>query len=367
MGKDTQIKILHLETALEWRGGQQQIVYLLQGLIANGIQTVLACSPKSEIMKYCRKNNLPVLPVEIGHGWDFSAARQIARFMQENAFNILHAHSSHALSLSLLVKTMRRSVKLVASRRVDFSVNKPVIGSLKYNNRLIDRIVCISENIARVLQQDGVDARKLTVIHSGIDVHRFVGVETSELRAELNISSEHLIVGTVAALVGHKDYPTLMQAAQLVCKKRADVTFLAVGDGGDRGKLNALHKELGLGDCFRFVGFRSDLQRFYNLFDIFVLSSYLEGLGTSVLDALACGLPVVATRAGGIPEMIVHEQNGLLVEKKNPRELAAGIERLINDDALRERLSQNARQSVKAFSYENMVQKHLMLYRELLD
>ncbi|RLD11256.1 hypothetical protein DRI50_10230, partial [candidate division KSB1 bacterium] len=262
MGKDTQIKILHLETALEWRGGQQQIVYLLQGLIANGIQTVLACSPKSEIMKYCRKNNLPVLPVEIGHGWDFSAARQIARFMQENAFNILHAHSSHALSLSLLVKTMRRSVKLVASRRVDFSVNKPVIGSLKYNNRLIDRIVCISENIARVLQQDGVDAQKLTVIHSGIDVHRFVGVETSELRAELNIPSEHLIVGTVAALVGHKDYPTLMQAAQLVCKKRADVTFLAVGDGGDRGKLNALHKELGLGDCFRFVGFRSDLQRF---------------------------------------------------------------------------------------------------------
>ncbi len=366
MGKETEIKILHLETVREWRGGQQQIAYLVKGLLRNNIQTVLACHPRSEIMARFKRNRWPVFPVKMEHGLDIKAARQIARYIKENGFSIIHAHSSHALSLALLVKTMHRPVKLIASRRVDFSVKKPIVGSVKYNNPLIDRIVCISDNIARVLMQDGIKKQKLTVIHSGIDMQRFKKSSSVSLRDELGIPADHLIVGTVAALVGHKDYPTLLKAARLVCQNYSAVTFVAVGEGNDRSELETLRAKLGLKECFRFTGFRSDLERFYHLFDVFVLASYKEGLGTSVLDALAQGVPVVATRAGGIPEMIVHGQNGMLVPPRNPEQLAVAIERLLHDADFRKRLALRARLSVEKFDYQNMVQKHIALYRNLL-
>ncbi|MHB2148718.1 glycosyltransferase [Calditrichota bacterium LG25] len=366
MGKETKINVLHLETALEWRGGQQQIAYLVQGLLRAGINTALVAPPAAKVTDYFRKNALPFLEVKVRHGWDLQAARKIARFIGENRSNILHAHSSHALSLGLLVKLLAPSVKLIASRRVDFSVKKPLVGALKYNNRLIDRIVCISENIANVLTADGVNPAKLSVIHSGIDPDRFKAQPAEDFRKELGISREHLVVGTVAALVGHKDYPTLLRAAALVVKRHPRVTFCAVGEGADRPQLEELHRRLGLGDRFRFVGFRADLDRFYALFDVFALSSYKEGLGTSVLDALACGLPVVASRAGGIVEMIEDEKNGLLVPPRDEQALASALLRLLQDEALRKRLSRNARPSVEKFSFNRMVDKHIRLYEQLL-
>ncbi len=367
MGKETKIKVLHLETAVEWRGGQQQIAYLVHGLLKAGLETTLICRPESEIYRHFKQKGWPVLPVQIKHSADIKTARIIARFANENRFDLLHVHSSHALSLGILIKMMQPKLKLVASRRVDFSVRKPLIGTLKYNNKFIDRIICISENIARVLANDGVPPTKITVIHSGIDLDRFNCNSTTDLKEELRIPKDHLVVGTVAALVGHKDYPTLLQAAQKVIRRVPNVTFVAVGDGGDREKLRELHRSLELGNRFLFTGFRSDLQRFYNLFDVFVLASHKEGLGTSVLDALACGLPVVATKAGGIPEMITNEENGLLVPARNPQASASAIERLLKDWDLRKRLANNARASVQAFSFENMVQKHIALYRELVE
>ncbi len=368
MGKEAkEINVLHLETALEWRGGQQQISYLVQGLLQQAVPTALVCRPESKIHQYFKANQLPVFTQNILHGLDFFAARQIARLVKQQGFNILHAHSSHALMLGLLVKMMSGSLKLVASRRVDFSVKKSIVGSLKYNNALVDKVICISENIARVLINDGLPEEKLEIIHSGIDVSRFEWQKPDLLRAELKIPADHLVVGTVAALVGHKDYPNLLQAAKIVRQEFEKVTFVAVGDGADRSKLESLKDELDLDGHFLFVGFRSDLDRFYSLFDLFVLASHKEGLGTSVLDALACGLPVVGTMAGGIPEMIEPEVNGLLVPAQDPQALAQAILRLLKNQTLREKLAQNARTSVQKFSVEQMVQKHLALYRSLLD
>lgn len=367
MGKEAnKIKVLHLETALEWRGGQQQISYLVQGLMQKAVPTALVCRPGAKIFEYFETNGLPVVPLNIRHGLDLVAARRIAKMAKEQGFNILHAHSSHALMLGLLVKMLFRPLKLVASRRVDFSVKKSVVGTLKYNNGLVDKVICISENISRVLIDDGVSKEKLVIIHDGIDINRFELKSADELRRELSIPDEHFVVGTVAALVGHKDYPNLLQAAKTVLQEFEKVTFVAVGDGGDRDELEALKRDLNLGNRFLFVGFRDDLERFYSLFDVFVLASHKEGLGTSVLDALACGLPVVGTRAGGIPEMIEPEVNGMLVPARDPQALASAILRLLKDEVLREKLAQNARPSVQKFSVEQMVQKHIVLYRSLL-
>ncbi len=366
MGTQVQAKILHIETVKDWRGGQQQVQYLVEGLVKKGVPTALVCPPGSELARRFKLLELPLFPVKIGHAFDLKAARSIVRVIKDHGFNILQAHSSHALALALLVKTMLPEIKLVASRRVDFSVKKPLVGALKYNNPLVDRVVCVSQNVLRVLKNDGVKPQRLTVIHDGIDLQRFEKASPDGLREELQIPENHLIVGTVAALVGHKDYPTLLKAAQQVLKKQENVTFCAVGDGGDREPLLQLHQSLDLGERFKFVGFRKDVGRFFKLFDVFVLSSHMEGLGTSVLDAMACGLPVVATAAGGIPEMIENGKNGLLVPPRNPQALAGAILQLLNDEALRHSLALAGKKNVSRFSIENNVLQHIELYQQLL-
>ncbi len=365
------MKILHLETAKEWRGGQQQIAYLVQGLVHHKVPTLLLCPEKSQLHKRFEQQKLPVQAFPIGHHLSVKTARKIARFAREKGYDLLHVHSSHALSLGLLVKTLHPSLKLVASRRVDFPVKKPVIGSLKYNNPLIDRVVCISENIADVLRRDGVNERRLIVIHSGIDLHRLDCAsshgDNDRLKQKLGIPTNHLIVGTVAALVGHKDYPTLLKAAAQVCRRFTDVSFVAVGEGNDRPQLEALARELGIEKRFKFLGFQHNLGQFYRLFDVFVLASHKEGLGTSILDAQACGVPVVATKAGGIPEMITHLKTGLLVPPQAPDDLAEGILKLLNDAHLRQKLATQAKNAVQKFSIEQTVRQHIALYRAILD
>ncbi len=365
------MKILHLETAKEWRGGQQQIAYLVQGLVRHKIPTVLLCPKNSELHRRFEHQKLPVQAFPIGHHLSVKTARKIARFARENGYDLLHVHSSHALSLGLLVKTLRPSLKLVASRRVDFPVKKPVIRSLKYNNPLIDRVVCVSRNIANVLRRDGVNEHRLTVIHSGVDLHRLDCApshgDNEHLKQALGIPIDHLVVGTVAALVGHKDYPTLLRAAAQVCSKFGKVSFVAVGEGNDRPQLEALTRELGVENCFKFVGFQKNPGEYYRLFDVFVLASRKEGLGTSVLDAQACGVPVVATKAGGIPEMITHLKNGYLVAPQAPDELAEGILKLLKDPTLRQTLAEQAQKTVKDFSIEQTVKKHIALYQEILS
>ncbi len=367
MGEDPQISVIHLETSTEWRGGQQQIAYLVQGLMQYGIRTHLICRQGAEIARHFKRLDLPLTEITIRNPWDIFAARTIARTVLKQAAKIIHVHSSHALSLGLLVKLFLPKVILVASRRVDFSVSKPIIGALKYRTRLVNCIICVSKNVARVLKGDGIDEHKLRVIYSGLELTQF-NPETTDTAAkqELGIPHDNLVIGTVAALVGHKDYPTLLEAAAIVCKKISNVTFCAVGEGPDREKLEEIHGKLGLGRRFLFLGFQSDISRFYALFDVFVLASHKEGLGTAILEAMASGIPVVATDAGGIPEIVEHGSNGLLVPRQDPASLANEIIRLTQDPDLRQRLVAGGLQTVKRFSIEGTVRSHLVLYQELL-
>lgn len=367
MGTEPQVGVLHVDPVTEWRGGQQQIVYLFERMLAKGWRTEIVCQPESRLAEFCRERNLPFFALPMRGEFDLKAAFKIACHARHNNFRILHLHSAHALTLGIWAKLFNHNLRLIAARRVDFSVRKPLIGVLKYNNRLIDRIVCVSENIKRVLISDGVDPQKLTVIHSGVDLHKFDSVVASDLKNELGIPGDHLVVGTIAALAGHKDYPTLLRAAKQVIERFDKVTFCAVGDGAQKEKLLALHWQLHLGQRFMFLGFRSDVGALLKMFDIFALTSHKEGLGTSVLDAMIVGLPVVATSAGGIPEMIEHGANGLLITSRNDSGLAAALLDLLNNAELRKRLGQAAQQSVQRFDISETVAKTLQLYQSLLS
>lgn len=365
---DQEIRVLHLDTERSWRGGQQQAIYLHAKLLQLGITSVFVTRKGSALAEHCLRNNLVCYSLPVHFELDPAAACRISRIVRKERINILHAHTAHALSLGILVKILNPGLILIAVRRVDFSILHSLGSRWKYNNKLVNKIVCISHKIRQVLLTDRIPSQKLITIHSGIDLTRFTDYDRQfDIRAEYGIPASHLLVGTVAAFVGHKDYPSLLKAASLIISEIPDVTFLALGDGPLASRLKQLHSELKLGSRFIFCGFQSRVGDYLHNFDIYVMASRKEGLGTSILDALSVGLPVVATRAGGIPEVITHGHNGLLVEKENPAALAAALSNVIRDADQRKILAENALVSARGFSIENTVSRNMNLYRELLN
>lgn len=366
--KSEEIKVLHIDGANEWRGGQQQVVYLVEGLIESGVASKLICRPDSPLWEYSIKNKLPHHPLSIRGEFDFGAAFTLARLIKKEKFNIVHTHTAHDLTTALWAKLIYPDFKLIGARRVDFSVNKSFLSLKKYNNHLVNRIVCVSHNVKNILLNDGIPANKLNVVHDGIDLNRFKNITiTKSVKEELEIPENSFLVGTIAALVDHKDYPTLLRAAQTVIKKNKQVFFIAAGDGLLKYKLHALSRELGIEKQFQFLGFRTDVLQILKQMDIFVLSSKEEGLGSSVLDAQACAIPVVATQGGGIPEIINHEINGLLAPVEDDKTLASLILDLIQSPEKRKLLATNGSQSVKNYSVQHTVENTEQIYKDVLS
>jgi glycosyltransferase involved in cell wall biosynthesis len=362
------ITVLHADEIRDWRGGQRQVMLLLEGLNRRGIRSGLACRNGSELLNRCRLRSIPALSLPFLGELDLLSAAMLAGQLKRGKFRILHAHTARSLGVCLLAKMAVPSTVLVSTRHVAFSVKRRFWGVVKYDNRLLDGIVCVSDAVRRALLADGVDERKLHVIHGGIDVSRFRGIRRSgRSGGDAGIPRNRTVVGTVAAFTREKDYSSLLEAARLVLQKRPSVVFVAVGDGPERDRIVRRSREYGLAGRFRFAGFQGATEDQLKLFDVFVLASKREGLGLSLIEAQCAGLPVVATCVGGIPEIISHGRNGILVPPRNPQALAAGILRLADDAALRRRLGKAGARSALKFSDDRMVDRTLRLYRTLLE
>ncbi|HHE38231.1 MAG TPA: glycosyltransferase family 1 protein [Candidatus Cloacimonetes bacterium] len=362
-----QIGILHIDTEFGWRGGQQQVAYLLENLHKKGFHTCLICQPQSEFSKFCKRKKIPYISLKMHNEADIIAGLKIARICYRKKFRILHLHSAHALAIGIWAKLFYRELFLISVRRVDFHIRNAFSKKFKYNNNWMNRIVCISNGIRKVLLEDGIEQNKLVTIHSGIDIHKFDQIEPGkEFREMWKIPANHLIVGTVAAIVGHKDYPNLLKTAKIVLSKIENLTFIAVGTGIDESKIKKMASDLNLGKRFIFAGFQENVGLFLKNFDVFVLASKLEGLGTSILDALSVGLPVIACNVGGIPEIVRNNHNGFLVPSQNDNKLAKAMLALIQDQESRKRFGKNALEFVKKFDINITIQKNLNLYNELL-
>jgi L-malate glycosyltransferase len=368
MKRDKNIRVLHIDSERTWRGGQQQAAYLLEGMYKQGYQTALVCRPGSEFESYCQENGLPVFSIRMGGEVDFFCGYKIARICKKHGYNILHLHSAHAISTGLWAKFFYRSLTLIGVRRVDFHIRKNALSRFKYKTPMLDRLVCISRKIYEVAKEDGIPEDKLRIIYSGVDFTKFDNdFPDQQFRRELGIPENHVVVGTVAAMAWHKDYPNLLKAAKKVLDSQHNITFCAVGSGPDEKEIIALKKELGLGDRFILTGFRTDVGRFLKNFDIFVHASSMEGLGTSILDAQGVGLPIIGSYAGGIPEIIQHRINGLLVPVGNPDALAESILEMANNQSLRETLGKKGKETVEKFSIVNTIKNNLSLYREIMN
>jgi glycosyltransferase involved in cell wall biosynthesis len=292
------MRVLQVDSGREWRGGQNQVMLLCRELgRENGLEQVLVTKLNSELAQRAAAAGTTVQPTAWEIGLDPRAWWHLRRTIAAFQPDVIHVHDSHALTLTATVAMGRL---LVATRRVEFHIGR--FGAW----RRPDRIIAISAAVKRVLIADGIANDAVDVVPSGIDVDevRQAATPPLDIRRQLKIPAQAPIAVTAGALTGEKDQRTLIRAAHYTRARRPDLHWVIAGEGKLREALAAEIDRLSLADRVHLVGYVERVDALIAEASVFVLSSKSEGLGSVVLNAVALGRPVVATQAGGIPEIL---------------------------------------------------------------
>jgi glycosyltransferase involved in cell wall biosynthesis len=361
---------LHVDTARTWRGGQNQVLLTVNALRAMGHRAALVAHPDGELRRRAAEG-LDLVPLAPRAEMDLHAAWRFARVLKRLAPDVIHAHDPHgvamaALALSLGAATRGRAPALVASRRVDFHLKGNSFSRWKY--RQVDCFVAASEAICQMLVADGVPADRAITVHEGIDVDHVAAMPPVNVHETFFLPHDAPVVGNVAALVPHKGQRYLIEAAHRVVQEIPDARFVILGEGELRDHLERLVHDHHLDKHVLLPGFRTDVLGCMKGFDLFVMSSVTEGLGTSLLDAMACARPIVATRAGGIPEIIEDGVTGVLVAPRDAASLAHAIVRMLRDESLRHRMGAAGAARVRErFTVERMAAETARVYDRVVS
>lgn len=357
------MRIAHLDTGRSWRGGQAQVLMLMRGLRAGGDESVLL-APDGPLLERAAAEGIATRRWRPHGELDLVALARAAAILRDLAPDVAHHHSAHAHAVGVPAAAWARVPAIVVSRRVDFAIARTLWSAWKYRMP-VDRYLCISRGVMDVMRAGGIPARRLALVPSGIEFPDPPAGE--DLRRLIGVPADAPIVGTVAALAPHKDHGVLLDAAPEVIAAIPGAHLVWVGEGECRAALERRRSELGLDARVHLLGFRRDAHALMRQFTLFALSSHLEGLCTSLLDAQALGVPIVATRVGGIPDVVADGATGRLVPARDPHAMAAAIVQALREPGLRHEWSEAARRSVQAFRIEATVERTRSEYRKVLE
>ena len=361
--------VLHVDTMKGWRGGERQAYYLCRGLKERGMEVGFACRPGSELHKALATDGVRVHPVAFRCEADFTAAWRMAGLIRRHDYDVVHMHDSHAHWLGACAARFAGMPLRVVSRRVDFSIRRHGFGlSIVKYRCFSDAYIAVSGAVKASLVRDGVPGEMISVVHSGVNLSApGNGSERRLLEKVLGVAGTARFVGSVGSLVAHKGHRHFVDAAPEILREESGARFVVFGEGELRGELEARVRRMGLSGKFFLPGHHPGASALLKGFDVFVMPSVQEGLGTSLLDAMAAGVPVVAARAGGIPEVVDDGRTGLLVPPADPLSLAAAVKRLLSEPELGCRLARAAGEKVASqFTVEGMVEKTVGVYNSFL-
>ena len=343
------MKILHANLARGFRGGERQTQLLIEGLADQGaVEQILACRPDSPLRKELNDipgmNFLPVSQMFDSHRHPIGA-------------DLIHAHDAKAAHWAFIQYLLHRTPYII-TRRVPNPLKNSFYTRAVYKKAA--RLVAISSAIQNYLQEY-VPEVKVDRIPSAWADWRENAEDVDDLRKTY---SGCFVIGHVGALMDrHKGQRYLIEAARYIWTQYPQMRFLFLGDGPDEKMLRQMGKGI---DNVEFLGFRRDVNRYLAVMDLFVFPSNYEGMGSTLLDAMAFDIPVIATRVGGIPDIVEDGQTGLLIPPKDAKAIVQAIEALYQDPDYRRRLAANARSQLDNYSPPKMTRRYMDLYQEVI-
>ncbi|WKV13795.1 glycosyltransferase family 4 protein [Marivirga harenae] len=361
------MKILHLSSESSWRGGEQQIAYLIEELDKMGVEPLVACKPNSKFEELCIEKGWQHYPLNMKNSTDFKSGIGLKKLCHELSIDIVHVHSSHSHGTAYLSYLLGNKTPVVLTRRVDFELKNNFFSKHKYTFPKIKKIACVSDAIREIVIRTTKQPEKCVTIYSAINHKKFEAhIGNDFLRKQYKIADDITLIGNTSAIAPHKDYFTFVDSAYYYIQNfDKKVKFFIIGKGELEREIKDYIKKLKLEDYFIFTGFLKNIEEVLPSLDIFFISSKTEGLGTSVIDAFAAKVPVVGTKAGGIPELVKNLDTGLIAEVKDSKSLAENLFELKKDEKLQDQLIHNAYEYSLKFNTKVMAEKYLNLYQEI--
>jgi glycosyltransferase involved in cell wall biosynthesis len=360
------MKVLHIEAGQHLYGGALQVVFLMRGLKAHGHTNVLACPTGSAIAQAGAAHAL-VHAMPMKGDADLGLVSRLRSLIRQTRPDVVHLHSRRGADIWGGLAARLEGLPVVLSRRVD-NPEASWVANIKY--RLFDRVVTISEGILRVLASEGVPASKLRLVHSAVDTAQYTPERPhlAKIRQDFGVREDALLIGMVAQFIPRKGHQTLLDALPAVIERHPQVQVLLFGQGPEHAAVaQQIQASSVLKAHVQLPGFRSDLDRILPCLDLLVHPAYMEGLGVSLLQAAACGVPIVAGRAGGIPEVVHEGINGHLITPGDAQALSQHMNHLLAQPELRHQMGQRGRELVlSSFSIDAMVAGNLAVYQSLL-
>lgn len=357
------MRILLVDLESEWRGGQSQALLLLQGLRAQGHDAELLSVSGAVLADRANSSGVPVhIAGSVFHRPQ--AALLLRRLVTQKRFDVVHANEAHGLTAAWLAR-VHNFVPLVVARRVLFPLRRGALSLARY--RAAARVVAVSNAVRSELCAAGIDPARIEVVPDGVEIAPQATVEERmAARTHWGIAPGAPVAGYVASLTPEKGHELLLDAFGELRRSVPSCRLLLAGSGPLQNSLREKARASGLLPAVHFAGFVEDTRLVYAACDVFLFPSLREGLGSSLLSAMSCGLPVVAFNGGATGDVIEDGHNGLAVAPAAPL-LAAAVALLLRDRSLAQRLGDAARTTVAArFSVGGMVEATARIYERLI-
>jgi glycosyltransferase involved in cell wall biosynthesis len=367
------VKILHVIGGGEVGGAEQLVLSLMKLLDPAKYEPFLLCLCEGPFADLAAGQGFPASVIAMRHRLDISTIEPIRKYIREQNISLVHTHGVRA-NLVARLAAAREGLPVVTTihsvLRYDYDL--PVKSFLarfitQLTNKHTDKFIAISGAIADEIEQMGVPQDKIVTIHNGLDTSKFSTPRAaSEVRQELKLDPERRTVTMIARLHPVKGHEYFLRAARQIIDAGYKAQFLIIGEGNTRRRIEQQVRELGLAEVVKMPGYCSSIEDIYSVSDILCVPSVMEGLGLVVLEAMYFKVPVVASNTGGIPEIVSHGTDGLLVEPRDDKGLAQAIMSILADSDLAASLVARGEEKVSQFTLPRMAQKVEQVYEEVL-
>ena len=370
-----QIKVMHLASNPEWAGAEVHLATLADSLKGDKRISVSVCLfHGGKLSDYFKERGVDVIVMPLKWLFDISSVFKIAGLLKDKDIDILHTHGYKANFIGALASCFHRKTVCV---RTEHGLTEPFFGFDKIKMNLYEcldylagsfltgKIISVSHDIEGRLK-NRYRKDKISTIHNGINTAEDNKVDSLKIKKSLGIPEDASVIGIVGRLVPVKGHEYFINAAKLILQRRRDLRFLIVGDGPLRQDLES-RISADLSECIKFTGFRNDVKDIIGIMDIVIFSSLREGIPYTLLEAMLAKKAIVASRIGGLTEVISDNKNGLLVNSKDEKAIAEKCSYLLENNDVMRTLGEEARKTVKNnFSAGKMKEETIRVYEEIL-